>query len=211
LEPLMGRFPEPNRSLAAPGLTRLLTTHARTRQAWARQVFTQRRPDVDQLARLYTSLQSSYELLWVMWAIDMPIPPPPTAPTLPATLAALGTLYAAHAAPGEAVPSLLSDWGSATLGPRRQQLVVLDSTLCVVLAALRASALCVEVRTTRSAAQVTVAIYTDRPALTGSRHQAVRATLSRRLASIGGTVEWGRSERLVPYEWCIRLRIPAAT
>jgi hypothetical protein len=206
----MGRRPPASTSLAAPGITRLLATHARTRQEWERQVFTQRRPDVDQLARLYTSLQSSYELLWVMWAIDMPIPPPPNTPTLPATLAALNTLYAAHSEPGEAVPSLLSDRGSAALGPRRQELVVIDSALCVVLAALRASALCVEVRTTRTAEELTVAIYTDRPALTGSRRQHVRAALSRRLAGIGGTVEWGRSERLVPYEWCIRLRIPVA-
>lgn len=206
----MGRFAEQNRGLSAPGLTRLLATHARTRQEWERQAFTRRRPDVDELARLYTSLKSSYELLWVMWAIDMPVPPPADAPTLPATLATLATLFAAHAAPGEAVPSLLSDQASATLGPRRQQLVVLDSALCVVLAALRASALCVEVRTTRSVEGLIVAIYTDRPALTGSRHHKARVALSSRLASVGGTVEWGRSERLVPYEWCIRLRVPAA-
>lgn len=204
----MGRFPEQNRSLAAPGLTRLLSRYARTREEWERQAFTQRRPDVDQLARLYTSLKSSYELLWVMWAIDMPIPPPPDAPTLPATLSALGSLYGAHAAPGEAVPSLLSDRASAVLGSRHQQLVVLDSALCVVLAALRAAALCVEVRTTHDVEGLIVAIYTDRPALAGSRHHTVRAALTRRLAGIGGTMEWGRSERLVPYEWCIRLRVP---
>lgn len=206
----MGRTREQHHSLATPGLTRLLAAHARTREEWERRAFTRRRPDVDQLARLYTSLKSSYELLWVMWAIDMPIPPPANAPTLPATLATLATLFAAHAAPGEAVPSLLSDQASATLGPRRQQLVVLDSALCIVLAALRASALCVEVRTTRSVESLTVAIYTDRPALIGSRHHQVRAALARRLASLGGTVEWGRSERLVPYEWCIRLRVPVA-
>lgn len=207
----MGRFSPPRRSLSAPMMSRLLAAHARTRRAWERRALTHARPEPDQMARLYTSLKSSYELLWVMWAIDMPIPPPPSAPTLPATLAALGTLYATHAAPSDAVPSLLSDQESVILGPRRQQLVVLDSALCVVLAALRASALCVEVRTSRTAEQLTVAIYTDRPALAGTRHQAARAAIVRRLASIGGAVEWGRSERLVPYEWCIRLRIPAAS
>lgn len=160
------------------------------------------------MARLYTSLRSSYELLWVMWAIDMPIPPPADAPTLPATLAALCTLYSAHAAPGEPVPSLLSDRAAPLTGPRRLQIVVLDSALCVVLAALRASALCVEIHTTRSDGRLTVAIYTDRPALAGGTYHALRAALRRRLASVGGDLETGRSERLVPYEWCVRLHVP---
>lgn len=35
----MGRRPPASASLAAPGLTRLLSTHARTRQEWERQIF----------------------------------------------------------------------------------------------------------------------------------------------------------------------------